>query len=87
MLKSTVIGACLAAALAAGLGGCATHPASGKAVAANDRQCVKDTGTRIQDPNRKCVGQPGSSYTQEDIQSTGEIDTGAALRKLDPRVQ
>ncbi len=84
MLKSTVIGACLAVALATG---CATRPAADKAVAANDRQCIRDTGTRIQDPDRKCVDQPGSAYTQRDIQSTGEIDTAAALKRLDPRIQ
>jgi hypothetical protein len=87
MLKSTVIGACLAVALAAGSSACATHPAGEKAVAANDPQCIKDTGTRIQDPAHKCLNQPGSSYTQRDIQNTGEIDTGSALKRLDPRVQ
>ena len=87
MQKSSVIAACLAVGLAAGLGACATHPAADEAVAANQPQCVKDTGTRIQDPNRKCVGQPGASYTQGDIQQTGEIQTGEALKKLDPRLQ
>jgi hypothetical protein len=86
MLKSIAIRASLALALAAGLGACASHPASDK-VAANDPQCIRDTGTRIQDPGRKCLSQPGSSYTQKDIESTGEIDTGAALKKLDPRLQ
>jgi hypothetical protein len=64
MLKSTLalIGASLAVALAAA--GCATHPAGVKAVAANDPQCIRDTGTRIQDPDRKCLSQPGSSYSQ-----------------------
>lgn len=87
MQKSTVIAACLAIGLAAGLGACATQPAGNKTLAANDPQCVKDTGTRIQDPKRKCVGQPGASYTQRDIQNTGEIQTGEALKKLDPRFQ
>jgi len=84
---SRTVGACLALALAAGLGGCATHPAGDKAMAANDPQCVRDTGTRIQDPGRKCLSVPGSAYTQRDLESTGEIDTGAALKKLDPRLQ
>lgn len=82
-----MVAACLALGLAAGLGACATHPGGDKALAANDRQCVKDTGTRIQDPHRKCVGLPGASYTQRDIQETGEIQTGEALKKLDPRFQ
>jgi hypothetical protein len=87
MPKFTFIGASLAVALAVGLGGCATHPAGVQAVAANDPQCIRDTGTRIRDPEHKCLDKPGSSYTQKDIQSTGEIDTGSALKRLDPRVQ
>lgn len=87
MLKSTLIAAGLAVALASGLGGCATHPAADKALAANDAQCIRDTGTHIRDPQGKCLDRPGTSYSQRDIQSTGEIDTGAALKKLDPRLQ
>jgi hypothetical protein len=82
MLKSTTfIGACLAVLVA----GCATHAPTGKLAAANNPDCVKSTGTRIEDTHRPCVGVPGSSYTQEDLQHTGEIDTGAALKKMDPR--
>ena len=82
MLKSTLVGACLAALLA----GCATHAPSDKLAAANNPDCIKDTGTRIEDANRKCVGVPGSSYTQQDLQRTGETDAGSALKKLDPRL-
>jgi len=87
MLRSIAIRASLALAVAAGLGACASHPAGDKVVAANDPHCIRDTGTRIHDPDRKCANQPGSAYTQKDIESTGEIDTGAALKKLDPRLQ
>ncbi len=82
MLKPTFIGACLAVLL----GGCATHTPSEQRVAANNPECIKSTGTRIEDANPKCVSVPGSSYTQEDLQHTGEIDMGAALKKLDPRL-
>jgi hypothetical protein len=85
MLKPTLIGVCLAAALAAGSSGCATHAPSAKLAVANNPDCVTSTGTRIQDANRKCVNTPGASYTQEDIQRTGEIDVGSALKKMDPR--
>ncbi len=87
MQKSILIGTGLALGLAAGLGGCATQAPTAKATAANHPACVQDTGTRIQDPSRKCVDQPGAAYTQRDIQQTGEINTGAALKKLDPRLQ
>ena len=81
MLKPTLIGACLAALLA----GCATHAPGDQRVVANNPDCVQSTGTRIEDASGKCVNVPGSSYTQQDLQRTGEIDTGAALRKMDPR--
>jgi hypothetical protein len=84
---SRMIGVCLTAVLAVGLVGCATHAPSDKLAAADNPDCLKGTATRIQDPNRKCVNAPGSSYTQKDLQRTGEIDTGAALKKLDPRFQ
>jgi hypothetical protein len=89
MLKSTVIGAFVAAGLAAGLGGCATHAPTDKvaANAPNDPSCITSSGTRISDPNRKCVDATGSSYTQQNIQNTGEINTADALKKLDPRLQ
>ena len=83
MLKTTLIGACLATLLA----GCATHAPGDQRVAANNPDCVRSTGTRIEDANRKCVDAPGSSYTQQDLQRTGEIDMGAALKKMDPRFQ
>jgi hypothetical protein len=90
MLSWRVRGACLsllgAVGLALALGGCASHPGT-RTAAANDPQCIRDTGTRIQDPDHPCLNRPGAAYTQRDIQSTGEIDPGAALKKLDPRVQ
>ncbi len=85
MLKSIAMTACLALGLA--VGGCATHAPPSAATAANDPACVQSTGTRIESPNHKCVGLPGSSYSQEDLQRTGETDAGAALKKMDPRFQ
>ena len=76
----------LAAIIAATvLGGCATHPAR-TAATTPAPNCVKDTGTRIQAPEDKCANVPGAAYSQDDLQRTGEIDTAAALRKLDPRI-
>jgi len=67
------------------LAGCATHPAR-TAAATPAPNCVKETASRIQAPDDKCVNVAGTAYSQEDIQSTGELDTAAALRKLDPRI-
>jgi hypothetical protein len=67
------------------LAGCATQP-SRTAAAAAAPNCVKDTGSRIQARDDKCANVPGSAYSQTDLERTGEIDTAAALRKLDPRI-
>lgn len=67
------------------LAGCATHPAR-TAAATPAPNCVKETGSRIQAPDDKCANVPGSAYSQDDLQRTGEIDTAEALRKLDPRI-
>lgn len=59
-----------------------------QAAAAAKENCVRDTGSRIKRPDdRPCGAQPGSTYTQQQIESTGRIDTADALRQLDPRLQ
>ena len=89
MLKPILIGACLAGSLVAGLGGCASQrvapSAQTAANTATGMECITDTGTRIKDPDRKCVNVPGSSYTQDDLERTGQTNAGSALRQLDPR--
>lgn len=89
MLKPRSLVACLAVAVATVLGGCATasRAPGGQTLAASNPDCVQSTGSRINNPDRKCVNVPGSSYTQEDVQRTGEIDLGAALKRMDPRFQ
>lgn len=52
---------------------------------ASDHRC---TATRIRkDKAADCekTAAPTRTYTQEEIQQTGETDIGQALRKLDPR--
>jgi len=91
LLNVSRVAAAIAVALAAsGLGGCATHPTPAHEQTAQSTpqnpECVQDTGTRIQQPEGTCRNVPGSSYTQTDIQRTGELDTAKALQKLDPRL-
>lgn len=56
------------------------------AVPARDTGCVRATGTRIDKRDKNgCTGAPGESYSREDIDRTGAVDTADALRKLSPR--
>lgn len=57
----------------------------------DDRNCLRDTGTRISSrtanhKDRKCTGANGRSYSRNDLQHTGEVDIADALRKLDPSI-
>lgn len=54
----------------------------------SDANCVRETGSRIarRDGASRCTGQPGRSYTKEDLDRTGHTNIGDALRALDPAV-
>lgn len=54
-----------------------------------DRHCARDTGSRIapRDKDGKRCNTFGRVYTQDDIQRTGAVDLGEALRKLDPAIR
>jgi len=80
MLNKLLAVGCLALALAACAGAPLRHTTQAAAVTA-PAGCVADTGSRI--PQDACAG-IGRSYTQEEIQRTGAVDTGQALRLLDP---
>ncbi|MBT2747081.1 MULTISPECIES: hypothetical protein [unclassified Lysobacter] len=64
--------------------------ADSKSVAATknryDPNCVSQTGTRLQPRHRSNCIANGRSYTREDLDRTGQVDVGEALRKLDPRL-
>ncbi len=60
----------------------------GQARDALDTGCVRDSGTLLRKRDKKgCTGAPGQSYSREQIDRTGAIDTGDALRKLSPSVR
>jgi len=86
MTKSLALGA-LALILAA----CATAPVSpDKAASANAKPpagCVGQTATRIpvKDGSTACAGF-GNTYTQDDLNRTGQWDLGRALPMLDPSI-
>lgn len=71
--------------IAALLAGCASAPPAKVSQEPRvDRNCVRDTGTRIEraDDDR-C--QPGRVYTREDLERSGGIGTGEALKRIGVR--
>lgn len=84
MFKSLLTGACLVAVLA----GCATapqNPAAAKATNAGpDSGCVT-TGSRVPLDQNQCAAF-GRSYSGQQLQQTGHIDTARALQTLDPAI-
>ena len=69
--------------------GCATPAQNGKAnpslAKATDPTCLTETGSRISAGADKCRG-IGRSYSNEDIQRTGQTSAGDALGLLDSSV-
>lgn len=55
--------------------------------AVGSRNCIRDTGSHIKRHDQACLPVNGSSYSQEDLQRTGNPDVGRALQQLDPRIQ
>lgn len=64
-----------------------SKPNTQAASKADDSYCLTQTGSRIQRKEGECVPSPGKSYSQEDLQRTGEFDNSKALRRLDPSVR
>jgi hypothetical protein len=98
-MKATL--AILVTAVVAMAAGCATSssPSDAARIASDaskkptlDKACVTNTGSRIKPAKGEeakvanCM-QPGSTYSKDELDQTGEIDTGRALRQLDPRIQ
>ena len=81
MLKSLAVGACLAL-----LSGCASTPPTQTAAAKPPAGCVGQTATRIPVKEGDCAGF-GSTYNQQDIQNTGQVDAAKALAQMDPSVR
>lgn len=62
--------------------------------------CLRYTGSRIRadrhaqrgaaaasDRRIGCIAAPGRSYSRDDLNSTGAMDVGDALRRLDPAIR
>lgn len=63
-----------------------SHQSLPRAARLNDRNCIRDTGSLIPAKKGHCLPVAGRSYSQQDLQRTGEPELGAALQKLDPSI-
>ena len=96
MKRTLAMGTIMATLCAAMAAGCATNStpeadaarlASGTAGKDSSQEfCVRETGSRIKMQEGKCIG-PGRTYTREELERTGAIDTAEALQRLDPRIR
>jgi hypothetical protein len=85
MLRTLLI----ATLVSASLGGCASTSSNTSTASAKNAvppNCIRDTGTRLPAKPPGCQNFPGRSYSQNDIDRTGQTDTAEALRMLDPSV-
>lgn len=67
--------------------------------ALSDRNCLRETGSRLvaarntaaaqsgDNDRRRCVSAPGRSYSREDLERTGSVDIADALRRLDTSIR
>jgi len=77
----------ISGSLALALGACASQPTEVAEKSAEPKAgCVSETGTRIErkdGKDAKC--EPGRTYSREDIEHSGGITTGEALRRMGVR--
>ncbi|MDW2980545.1 hypothetical protein [Rhodanobacter sp. KK11] len=66
--------------------GSSAQPPVRQAARPDDRHCLRETGSHIPAKKGQCLPVNGRSYSQEDLQRTGEPELGRALQKLDPRI-
>jgi hypothetical protein len=85
MLMRILVLSAVTLALAAVLAGCSSTPSQAKTAAnsATPVGCVSSTGTRLATAPDACSG-PGRTYSQDDINRTGQQTVGQALRNLNP---
>jgi hypothetical protein len=59
-----------------------------KSAQAPEMKCAADTASRIKrSADQPCGATPGTTYSQRELEDTGRLDAGDALRQLDPRNQ
>ena len=62
------------------------RPDTRTAAAATARPCPQDTASRIPLRPGECSSSPGRTYSEKDMERTGQTDVGDALQLLDPSI-
>ncbi|HEY1077583.1 MAG TPA: hypothetical protein VGE51_12900, partial [Fontimonas sp.] len=61
--------------------------AAEQAPPASDSNCLRETGSRIKrDADQPCIGAAGQVITRDELDRTGAVTTGDALRRASPAV-
>lgn len=70
------------------LSACSGQPTTihGTDVQAQDRSCVRSTGSRIRRDDGECLPVAGRSYGESELDRTGATDVGQALSAIDPSI-
>jgi hypothetical protein len=62
------------------------RPDTRAAAAATPRPCSLPTASRIPARPDECSASPGRTYSQTDVERTGQTNVGDALQMLDPSI-
>jgi hypothetical protein len=85
MFKTLIICAVASASIVA----CSTapqRPDAKTAAATTNRPCSQETASRIPARPGDCSATPGRTYSNEDVERTGQTNVGEALQMLDPSI-
>ena len=85
MLRTLLI----CAVVSASAMGCSSTPQArpdAPAAAAATRPCALGSASRIPARPDQCSPSPGRTYSQEDVQRTGQTNVADALQMLDPSI-
>jgi len=79
----------ICAVVSASAMGCSATPQprpDARIATASPRPCSMASASRVPISSEECSAAPGRTYSQEDVQRTGQTNVADALRMLDPSV-
>jgi hypothetical protein len=86
MIKSLALCAAVAASCVACTTTAPTRTAAATTTATTTQPCRQDTASRIPMRAGECSSAPGRTYSDEDMERTGQTNVGDALQLLDPSI-